>query len=208
MEKIWYQDLRGFITDVNYFEFWPSKDMSFAEQLNCLMRFSLYFALIVLLIKKDVNILFVPMFMGIFTYYVYMVDTQNKINEKMILDSMSMHKNERDGSTCVKPSPNNPFMNVLMTDYAKNPKRPSACSPDSKTTRSEIKKHFDKNLFRNVDDVFHKNASDRQFYTTPITTIPNDQNAFAKWLYGQGATCKEGNGDKCFRNMNRGTVGL
>lgn len=208
MEKIWYQDPRGFITDANYFEFWPSKDMSFAEQLNCLMRFSLYFALIVLIIKKDANILFVPMFMGIFTYYVYMVDTQNKINENMILDSMSMHKNERDGSKCIKPSSNNPFMNVLMTDYAKNPKRPSACSLDSKTTRTEIKKHFDKNLFRNVDDVFHKNASDRQFYTTPITTIPNDQSAFAKWLYGQGTTCKEGNGDKCFRNMNRGTVGL
>jgi hypothetical protein len=172
------------------------------------MRFSIYFALIVLIIKKDANILFVPIFMGVFTYYVYMVDTQNKENEKMILEKMSLFKDERAGKTCVKPTPNNPFMNVLMTDYVKNPTRPSACAIDNNKTKREVKKHFEKNLFRNVDDVFHKNASDRQFYTTPITTIPNDQTAFAKWLYGQETTCKEGNGDKCFRNMNRGKVGL
>lgn len=208
MEKIWYQDPRNFFMDSNYFQFWPSKDMTFAEQLNCLMRFSIYFALIVLVLKHDPNIIFVPIFMGIFTYYVYMVDTKNKVDEKMLLEAMALSKNERDGTTCIKPTPNNPFMNVLVSDYAKNPKRPSACSLDSQTTRREVKKHFEKNLFRNVDDVFHKNASDRQFYTTPITTIPNDQSAFAKWLYGQGTTCKEGNGDKCFRNMNRGKVGL
>ena len=32
---------------------------------------------------------------------------------------------------------------------------------------------------------------ERQFYTTPINTIPNDQTEFAKWLYDSGPTCKE-----------------
>ena len=41
--------------------------------------------------------------------------------------------------------------------------------------------------------------SSRQFYTNPSTTIPNDQEAFAKWLYyNPEKTCKEGNGLECY----------
>jgi hypothetical protein len=34
----------------------------------------------------------------------------------------------------------------------------------------------------------------------PSTTIPNDQTAFAKWLYLSPPTCKEGNGAQCVAN--------
>ena len=29
----------------------------------------------------------------------------------------------------------------------------------------------------------------RNFYTTPINTVPNNQTEFAKWLYDKGPTC-------------------
>lgn len=203
MEKIWYEDIRNFVTIDNYFLIWPSKEMTFAEQLNCLMRFAIYFSIIVFLIKKDVNILFIPIFMALFSYYIYMVDTSNKQNEKIILEKMNEMKDSRTGKICQKPSQHNPFMNVLMTDYVKHPQRSSACTHNHKV-RKEMSKMFDANLLRDVDDIFHKKASDRQFYTTPNTTIPNDQTAFAKWLYNSGTTCKEGNGDKCYRNQSRG----
>lgn len=204
-ERIWYQDPIGLFNSDNFYLIWPSKDMTFAEQLNCLMRFSLYFALLILLIKQDINILFVPIFMGIFTYYIYMVDTKNKNNEKRLLEQYTMLKDKFTNTLCVKPTDNNPFMNVLMTDYSKNPNRPAACKRSKKIDK-EVKQAFDKNLYRDVDDIFHKNASDRQFYTNPVTTIPNDQTAFAKWLYHSGPTCKEGNGDTCYRNMSRGIL--
>lgn len=203
MEKIWYEDIHHFITKENYYLIWPSKEMAFAEQLNCLMRFSIYFAIVVFLIKKDANILFIPIFMGIFTYYIYMVDTQNKQNEKMLMEKMSVMKDGVTGKTCQIPTANNPFMNVLMTDYVANPQRAKACTITNKVKKN-INKHFDDNLFRDIDDIFHKNASDRQFYTTPNTGIPNDQTGFAKWLYGTGPTCKEGNGVMCYKNMDRG----
>lgn len=205
MEKIWYEDLPNFITFDNYFMIWPDKEMKFAEQLNCLLRFSLYFTVIVFIIKKDANILFIPIFMAIFTYYVYFVDKQNKQNEKLYMDTFHVQKDKKTGKQCQKPTPNNPFMNVLVSDYATNPKRKSACSL-TPTVKKEIKTYFDNNLFRDVDDVFHKNSSDRQFYTTPITTIPNDQTGFAKWLYGTGPTCKEGNGTMCYKNISRGMM--
>lgn len=202
MESFWFNDPPNFINGDNYFQIWPSKDMSFEEQLNSLMRFSLYFSVIVFIIKKDANIFFIPVFMAIFTYYIYAVDTSNKKNERMLLEKFNMMQDKRTNERCIKPTQENPFMNVLMTDYTKNPERPAACKM-TKSVKEDIKNHFDSTLFRDIDDIFHKNASDRQFYTTPITTIPNDQTAFAKWLYSTPPTCKEGNGDKCYRNMKR-----
>lgn len=177
--------------------------MSFNEQLNCIMRFSLYFAIIVFIIKKDANILLIPVFMAIFTYYIYLVDVNNKQHENEVLENMHVMKDNATGRKCQKPTQQNPFMNVLMSDYVHNPERPPACTMNNKVKRM-VSHYFDKNLYRDVDDIFHKNASDRQFYTTPNTTIPNDQTAFAKWLYQLGPTCKEGNGDVCFQNMSRG----
>jgi hypothetical protein len=200
-ERIWFEDIQGFMVETNFYVIWPTKDMPFAQQLNALVRFSIYFALIVFVLKHDINIFFVVVVMAAFTYFIYTNDKTVKQTRHDIIEKM----NEMDvnGRRCVRPSAQNPFMNVLMTDYAKNPQRPPACETSQRTKR-DIKANFDRNLYRDVDDIFHKKASDRQFYTTPITTIPNDQTKFAKWLYGTPATCKEGNGEKCYRNMSRG----
>ena len=91
-------------------------------------------------------------------------------------------------------------MNVLMNDYVHNPKRPEACNVSKPVVEKKIKQYFENDLYMNIDDVFNKNSSYRQFYTTPSTTIPNDQEGFAKWLYfSEDKTCKEGNTKKCYR---------
>ena len=51
-----------------------------------------------------------------------------------------------------------------------------------------------------IRNIFSKNNSQRQFYTTPVTTIPNDQKSFANWLYKTPPTCKENNGNQCVAN--------
>ena len=53
-----------------------------------------------------------------------------------------------------------------------------------------------KNLYQDTGDVFNKESSQRQYYTTPNTTAPNAQTAFAKWAYQAPPTCKE-EGIKC-----------
>ena len=52
---------------------------------------------------------------------------------------------------------------------------------------------FNKDLYRDVKDIFGKNNSQRQFYTVPGNQVPNDQGAFAQWCYGMPRTYKEGN---------------
>ena len=81
MEKIWFQDPVHFITFQNYNKFFPSEDMNFVEQLNSLMRLTLYFCLVVLVIKHDPNIFLVLVFMGLFSLIIFSVD-QKKIEIK------------------------------------------------------------------------------------------------------------------------------
>ena len=202
MEKIWFQDISHFITSKNYMVFFPSSEMSFAEQLNSLMRITIYFAVIMFILKKDANILFVPICMGLFTFFVYTVDQKNKREERKLIEKMGLQRDPVMNQLCQRPSKDNPFMNVLVSDYALRPERPKACKIQGKV-KCEVKRNFDRNLYRDIDDIFHKKASDRQFYTTPSTTIPNDSTGYARWLYGNGATCKEGNGDRCYTNMYR-----
>ena len=55
------------------------------------------------------------------------------------------------------------------------------------------------NMSDKLLDIFNKNITQRQFYTMPVTTIPNEQTKFANWLYATPPTCKEGNGDQCVK---------
>jgi hypothetical protein len=200
-ELIWFQDIQGFITKDNYSKFFPSKEMTFSEQLNSLMRFTIYFSVLMFVLRRDANILFIVIFMAGFTYLLYTVDSKNKRRERFYLDKQNLEKNKITKELCIKPTQNNPFMNVLVSDYA-NPQRKKACEINGKTKKL-IKKYFDNNLYRDVSDIYNKKASDRNYYTTPITTIPNDQKAFADYCYGKSKTCKEGNSQKCYVNMYR-----
>ena len=50
---------------------------------------------------------------------------------------------------------------------------------------------------------FEFEQSLRPFHSTPSTTIPNDQGAFAEFCYGSMISCKEGNEFACARNHAR-----
>ena len=79
-----------------------------------------------------------------------------------------------------------------------NRDRPAGCLSTDKEIKKEIDTQFNYNNFRDVDDLFVRGNSQRQFYTMPSTTIPNDQDGFAKWLYKLPETCKE-NQTNCLR---------
>ena len=108
-------------------------------------------------------------------------------------DNNGDNNNDLDGNNnmrCQLPTRENPFMNVTMADLMDNADRPSAC-PLSDSVEREIDDAFEKKYLPNVNDPFYRKHSQRQFYTMPSTTIPNDQTAFAKFLYPLPETCKE-----------------
>jgi len=197
-EAIWFKDPMHFITLQNYNKFFPSADMSFSEQLNSLFRLSIYFSILVFVIRHDANIFFVAAFMGLFTFLLYSIDTQNKKSEQLTLEGNNLDKDKFTGEVCMKPSKDNPFMNVLMSDYSTKPDRPKACNMLNSQVKKQAKTAFDYGLYRDVGDIFSKNASDRQWITNPSTTIPNDRSKLTEWLYNIGPTCKE-DGNSCYR---------
>ena len=86
-------------------------------------------------------------------------------------------------------------MNVLLTEINENPGRGPAKNVDTLATRSEHDLYFQTMYASDPGDVFGKTQSQRSFVAQPVTTIPNDQTAFANWLYRvPGQTYKEGNG--------------
>ena len=98
--------------------------------------------------------------------------------------------------TCRKPTADNPWANIVFSDYLDGGNLAEPCNVDSSEIKQEMQSLYNSTIYRNVSDVFERENSQRIFYTVPITTIPNKQTEFANWLYKSGPTCKE-NSNNC-----------
>jgi len=107
-----------------------------------------------------------------------------------------------DNKICVKPSIDNPFMNPSIVDYKNKNNNIKACSYiTNDIVQENVNNFFKDNVFKDINDIYEKNFSARQFYTVPATTIPNDRESYEKWLYSRPKTCKENNGEQCSINI-------
>jgi hypothetical protein len=105
------------------------------------------------------------------------------------------------------PTARNPFMNVLLDEITYNPTRPSAESIVDPNNQQVLEDFFRIQWNSDPTDVFGRTQGQRQFYTMPSTSIPNDQGSFQNWLYLiPGKTCKEGGRDACYPGTNGGPV--
>ena len=76
-----------------------------------------------------------------------------------------------------------------------------SCSIENEKIKDDIDYYFNNNVFRETDDLYDKSLLDRQFYTVPSTTIPNNREVLTSWLYDRGPSCKENNGEQCYNNL-------
>jgi hypothetical protein len=122
------------------------------------------------------------------------------------------------GLTFQAPTPQDPLMNVLLTDIKDRPKRPAAepaFNPDVEHDINQSAQQFvmdgnpelEDRLFRDLGDNYEFSSSMRNYFATPNTRIANDQNAFAQYCYGSMISCKEGNLMACGRaNPRLGSI--
>jgi len=178
----WVDDYTILINGNRLSDFFPSKEFSFSENLNAIVRFSVYCSLLLYLFGNSYIVFYIAIGAFAITYILW---TFRDITEGFL----EKEKYKGDRSVEVKPTIDNPFMNVLLTDYMDNPERKPV--PITDTVEEEIENKFYFNLYRELGDVYEKNHSERQFFTMPCTTIPNDQDDFANWLYKTGKTKKE-----------------
>ena len=205
-ETIWFRDPAAFVRDENLAKFVPRSHTTLADKLNAILRFAIYYSLVVFAFSRSPAVFFVPLTVAAVTYGVFVSSSSGEavVEEKMAALDLSRG---RSGRICTRPSRSNPFMNVLMSDYSRLPERPGACDLGSAAVSANAEKMFSRNLYRDAADVFDRNTNSRQFYTTASTTIPNDQAGFASWLYATGPTCKERTGI-CAGSMPKYAPGL
>jgi hypothetical protein len=200
-EKIWYDEPSSLFTYDNYFTVLPTQSMTTEERINTIVRFFIYLGVFLALIKADYRYLFFGIMTGLISIIIYEFERKQLARVEKFLQKQDL--DVINNKVCVRSTVENPFMNPSIADITDNPTRPQACDISNEKVQSIINKNFEERLFKDVSDLYGNMASQRQFYTVPSTTTPNDQGGFAQWLYGRGPTCKDGNGEQCYRNLNR-----
>jgi len=212
----------------NYLRFVPTTTMTKMEQLNAITLFCIYAIILMLLVKTETNYFYIPVIGIIFMIILYYIDDSKlKSNHKPIeikgnevlfddrgnkIDIQSGYydsngklnigytppKDREKKKECRAPSVNNPFMNPLVSDYG-NENDPVPCNSDDEEIKKEVNISFNKDLYRDVEDLFDVKNSQRQFYSIPGSTNPPDFVGFANWAYRPEQICKVDQ-DKCLRD--------
>jgi hypothetical protein len=212
-------------------EFFPVEPMSLNQKLNAITRLVIILFIVSFIITSRTSIL-ISLFItlgAIFIFHYYGEQSrQRKENKKLNVENMDNYDSpataylNSKGKTISpdvfdEPSSSNPFSNVLITDYDYNPNKKPAPPAFNKNTNNEILEQAKKlvtqanpdqpdisdKLFKDLGDQFMFEQSLMPFNSTPNTTIPNDQQAFAEFCYGSMISCKEGNQFACARNLAR-----
>jgi hypothetical protein len=166
----------------------------------------MYFGLLLSLIRSDTRYLMFPIVAAGLSIVIYKFEKK----QKTIIEK-DLEKRDLDivnNKVCTRVTVENPFMNPSIADLTFNPEKPGACDITHATVHKNIDDKFNATVFQDVNDIFNNKASQRQFYTLPSTTIPNNREGLLDWLYNRGSSCKQGNGDQCWRNrVNIGVEG-
>lgn len=172
-EAFWLNDPMALFTQHSWVRFVPADYMTVPEALNAVLRFTVYFSIILALVTSKGEYLIAIPSVAALTVVLY----------KMYPETQVFKESFKNGER-TKPTPNNPFMNVSLDEYTKNPNR----LPAAPIVRDDIEKSagnaFAKtsDLFMDTSDSFEMMQSSRAFYTTASTTIPNDLDGYQSFL--------------------------
>jgi hypothetical protein len=188
-DPIWFQNMR--VLFLRPSEIIPSRDQSDAERVNAIVRLVFYCSLAVALIRSNPMYLVLGLAIVVIISLAFALGTKKKTKNESY-SNLRPTTVKRERKACSPSTPNNPFSNATIGALLGDEGRAPACSYDDPGVADEMRKNFNKGLFRNLDDVYEVENSQRQFTTMPSTTSAPDTIAFAEFLYGsRGKTCKE-----------------
>jgi hypothetical protein len=224
MTSFWTKDPTILFNSEYISQLYPLTSMSSEEKLNAITRLVILLTILGYFFTQTLKIVIT----GIITLAVIVIlynvnknkpnklpsSKKSKIIEKF--ENLNCYNVLKDNYT--PPTVKNPVMNVLLTEINDNPNRESAAPCYNKKVNDDIDKKtqkmiennfgdstIDKKLFKDLADAYDFDNSMRTFYSTANTKIPNDQEAFAEFCYGDMISCKEGNGFACIKDNYRYT---
>lgn len=202
---------------------WPINGTSMETKLNAITRIILLLTLIGLFIVKTeplrltiTTLITLGIILVYQRYYSTVGCKQDAVLGQQEGFTNPEHYKQTRGKYTV-PSKENPYMNVSHTDIQENPTRKPAAPSYNPVVKQEIeraikstmeenspnenermnsknaKDALDRKLFQDMGDEIDFELSNRQFYTMPNTTVPNNQDEFIKFCYKNLATDKDNN---------------
>jgi hypothetical protein len=170
--------------------FWPTNSMNMNEKLNAITRLVILLCVSGFVATQNLNFIWISILTLVCIVAYYKLNTQYKENFE-----------KQDFIKHTTPTDKNPLMNVLLPEINGNPNRKSALKsylPETEKlinskVKHQVSKHIDPRIFQGTNNELDLEYSMRNFYTNPSTTIPNDQEGFSQFLYGDMISAKEGN---------------
>jgi hypothetical protein len=171
-------------------KFWPTATQSADERVSATTRFVLYAMCIVYIINRDPRIFALG---GIALAILYYMWTSNMIKDGKLRSTIGDGRQSsvfRPNVTL--PTLENSMGNVLMSDYVDYPDRPAAAWYPS--VRTQVQQAWSQ-----IHPFERQRDAERNFYTMPASTIPNDQTGFAQAAYGKpfAPKCHDQGGAAC-----------
>lgn len=205
-ESFWFQHPSELIKD---FELWPRESMGFNKKLNAISRLVIVLSVSSYLYTQNFQILIV----GLVTLGVIVFLHREKNKEGFAMPAVTMPP--ASNGTFYKATPKNPLSNVLLTEIHDNPDRKAAPPAFAPKTHQTINRDVQQmvqeqhpdfpdmkdKLFKDLGDSVDFHNSMIPFNSNPATQIPNDQNAFAKFCYGDMPSCKAGDDVACLQKV-------
>ena len=201
--KFWFHDP---IVLIKNLEVWPGEYMNFARKLNAISRLIILLSIGGYLYTKNMRIIVT----GVVTLgvIIFLYQQQNALDSREGFTIQDLLPSDNDYYI---PNSKNPLSNVLLPEIQYDSDRkaapPAFSTPVHNQINQNVKKmiqeqnpgqpNIDKKLFKDLGDTIEFDNSMLQFNSNPSTQIPNDQNAFAKYCYGDMPSCKAGDNVAC-----------
>jgi Family of unknown function (DUF5762) len=215
----WTENPKVLIHDItDFFPFSQNAKLCSTIALNSLTRFGIYLGLILALITHKTVYLGIPVLTAILAIALfYGMKQQGTLRTGFgpdLLERPLFYEGFADieGTAAANkmtediigvksranPTDPNPFMNILINEISDYPPRAPAKYASSGEVKDRLEKQFEVQVYGDPGDIWNRNQGQRQFYTNPSTSVPNDRDSFQNWLYRiPGKTCKEGNMAVC-----------
>lgn len=215
--KFWTNDPAILFNKDHIVEIYPSQTLDFADKLNAITRAIILMTTIGFVVTRQWRIIVSGVISIMMIVFLYMYKKREhekrkarKTGDDPIEEGFTNNEQLYDiiKDNFSEPTKTNPMMNPLLTDITDNPQRKQAAPAFNRTITDKINKRalefiegdLDDRLFNDLGDEILFDLSMRNFYTMPATTIPNNQQQFAQYCYGNMPSCKEGNAFQCAKN--------
>lgn len=219
---IWYENPMLLFSSNSITELYPKESMSQEQKINAITRVILLLTVLGFVFLNNTNILISGIIAIGILVFLYNIMKKRNVSNKIRETFSNSDAYNKVKHNFTNPTLVNPTMNILLPEIQDNPNRldaaPSYKKPVVDKINEETKKfilsNFDnpqnirEKLFNSGENEFDSNNFDfeqsmRQFYTTANTKIPNNQAEFAKFCYGNMASCRDGDVEMCSRNIPR-----